>query len=152
MVVSDHAFGFRWSCTARCRALKAMTDTGARLFIVGFESGDIQNLKISRKATLQMARTFVKNCKKLGITIHGDFIIGSPGRTEETIQRTFDLARELDTETIQISTAHAYPGTELYDYLVQNDFLTDRPLSDSKGHQLPHIEYPGWIGPGCWPP
>ena len=140
--------GFRWSCTARCHSdyetLKAMANGGARLFIVGFESGDPQILKnIKKGATLQMARTFVKNCKKLGIAVHGDFIIGLPGETEETIQRTFDFARELDTETIQVSLAHAYPGTELYDHLVRNAFLTDRPLSDSEGHQLPHIEYPG---------
>jgi len=140
--------GFRWSCTARCHSdyetLKAMADGGARLFIVGFESGDAQILKnIKKGATPQMARTFVKNCKKVGIAVHGDFIIGLPGETEETIQRTFDFARELDCETIQVSLAHAYPGTELYDHLVRNGFLTDRPLSDSEGHQLPHIEYPG---------
>jgi hopanoid biosynthesis associated radical SAM protein HpnJ len=139
--------GFRWSCTARCHSdyetLKAMADAGARLFIVGFESGDPQILRnIKKGATLEMARAFTKNCKKVGIAIHGDFIIGLPGETEETIQRTFDFARELDTETIQVSIAHAYPGTELHDYLVRNDFLTDRPLSDAQGHQLPHIEYP----------
>lgn len=121
-----------------------MADGGARLFIVGFESGDAQILKnIKKGATPQMARTFVKNCKRVGIAVHGDFIIGLPGETEETIQRTFDFARELDCETIQVSLAHAYPGTELYDHLVRNGFLTDRPLSDSEGHQLPHIEYPG---------
>ena len=140
--------GFRWSCTARCHSdyetLKAMADAGARLFIVGFESGDPQILRnIKKGATLEMARAFVKNCKKVGIAIHGDFIIGLPGETEETIQRTFDFARELDTETIQVSIAHAYPGTELHEYLVRNGFLTDRPLSDAEGHQLPHIEYAG---------
>ncbi len=140
--------GFRWSCTARCHSdyetLKAMADAGARLFIVGFESGDPQILRnIKKGATLEMARAFTKNCKKVGIAIHGDFIIGLPGETEETIQRTFDFARELDTETIQVSIAHAYPGTELHDYLVRNGFVTNRPLSDAAGHQLPHIEYPG---------
>jgi hypothetical protein len=42
-----------------------------------------------------------------------------------------------------VSIAHAYPGTELHEYLVRNGFLTDRPLSDAEGHQLPHIEYAG---------
>ncbi|MBI2822673.1 MAG: radical SAM protein, partial [Acidobacteria bacterium] len=139
---------FRWSCTARAHSdyetLRAMSEAGARLFIVGFESGDPQILKnIKKGATVEMAREFVKNCKSVGIAIHGDFIIGLPGETPETIQRTIDFARELDTETIQVSIAHAYPGTEMYDQLARSDSLITEALADQGGHQLPHIEYPG---------
>src|SRR6516162_613613 len=140
--------GFRWSCTARVHSdyetLKAMAEAGARLLIVGFESGDPQILKnIKKGATVEMGREFAKNCKKVGILIHGDFIIGLPGETKESIQRTIDFARELDAETIQVSIAHAFPGTEMHEYLAKNGFLADRPMSDAMGHQLPHIEYPG---------
>ncbi len=60
-----------------------------------------------------MARAFAKNCKKLGIAIHADFIIGLPGETKETIERTIEFAKELDAETIQVSVAHAYPGNRV---------------------------------------
>jgi hopanoid biosynthesis associated radical SAM protein HpnJ len=138
---------FRWSCNARVHSdyetLKAMADAGARLLIVGFESGDDQILKnIKKGATVEMARKFAANCKKVGITIHGDFIIGLPGETKETIDKTIKFAKELDCETVQISLAHAFPGTELYTYLTKNDFLSAEALTDSGGHQLPHIEYP----------
>jgi hopanoid biosynthesis associated radical SAM protein HpnJ len=137
---------FRWSCTARVHSdyetLKAMADAGARLLIVGFESGDPQILKnIKKGATVEMARAFVKNCKKAGIVIHGDFIIGLPGETRETIRRTIDFAKELDVQTIQVSLAHAYPGTELHDYLIRNNALATEAITDGGGHQLPHIEY-----------
>jgi radical SAM superfamily enzyme YgiQ (UPF0313 family) len=140
--------GFRWSCTARVHSdyetLKAMAEAGARLFIVGFESGDATILKnIKKGATLEMARTFAKNCRKLGILIHGDFIIGLPGETQDSIQRTIDFAQELDTDTIQVSIAHALPGTELYDYARRNNFLGSEALTDTQGHQLPHLVYPG---------
>jgi hopanoid biosynthesis associated radical SAM protein HpnJ len=138
---------FQWSCNARVHSdyetLKAMADAGARLFIVGFESGDDQILKnIKKGATVEMARTFMKNCKKVGIKVHGDFIIGLPGETKETIQKTIDFAKELDCDTIQASLAHAFPGTELYTYLSTNNFLSAEALTTSGGHQLPHIEYP----------
>jgi hopanoid biosynthesis associated radical SAM protein HpnJ len=138
---------FQWSCNARVHSdyetLKAMADAGGRLFIVGFESGDDQILKnIKKGATVQMARTFMKNCKKVGIKVHGDFIIGLPGETKETIQKTIDFAKELDCDTIQVSLAHAFPGTELYTYLSTNNFLSAEALTTSGGHQLPHIEYP----------
>ena len=140
--------GFRWSCNARVHGdyetLKAMADAGGRLFVTGFESGDPQILKnIKKGATVEMGREFAKNCKKVGIKIHGDFILGLPGETKETIQRTMDYARELDCETIQVSIAHAYPGTELYDWAESNNFLASSVLADSAGHQLPQLEYPG---------
>ena len=139
---------FRWSCTARAHSdyetLKAMADAGARLLIVGFESGDAQILKNIKKGTTpELGREFARNCKKVGIRIHGDFIIGLPGETPKTIEKTMEFAKELDCETIQVSIAHAYPGTELYNYAAQNGFLAAEALADSGGHQLPHLQYPG---------
>jgi radical SAM superfamily enzyme YgiQ (UPF0313 family) len=90
-----------------------------------------------------MARTFMKNCKKVGIRVHGDFIMGLPGETKETINKTIEFAKELDCETIQVSLAHAMPGTELHSFADQNGFLATEALADSGGHQLPHLQYPG---------
>ncbi len=137
-----------WSCTSRVttdyETLKAMKEAGCRLMIVGYESGDAQILKnIKKGATLERARQFTKDAHKLGLVIHGDFILGLPGETRETIKNTIAFAKELDVETIQVSVAHAYPGTELYDYAVKNNFLAKGSMVDESGHQLAHIEYPG---------
>jgi hopanoid biosynthesis associated radical SAM protein HpnJ len=138
-----------WSCTSRVttdyETLKAMKEAGCRLLIVGFESGDAQILKnIKKGATLERARQFTKDAHKLGLVIHGDFILGLPGETRETIQNTIAFAKELDVETIQVSVAHAYPGTELYDYAVKNGFMVNgNQMVDEGGHQLAHIQYPG---------
>ncbi len=140
--------GFRWSANARTHSdyetLKAMADAGGRLLIVGFESGDPQILKnIKKGTTVEMGRAFVKNCKKVGLAVHADFIIGLPGETKETIEHTIEYAKELDAETVQISVAHAFPGTELYEYAAKNGFLASETRADGLGHQLPHITYPG---------
>src|SRR5258708_994135 len=120
-----------------------MADAGARVMIVGFESGDDQILKnIKKGATVDMGRRFARHCKELGIRIHGDFIIGLPGETKETIARTIDFAKEIDSETIQVSIAHAYPGTELHDQLERKQIPMNSTMTDDHGHQLPHIEYP----------
>jgi hopanoid biosynthesis associated radical SAM protein HpnJ len=137
-----------WSCTSRVttdyETLKAMKEAGCRLMIVGYESGDQQILKnIKKGATLERARQFTKDAHKLGLVIHGDFILGLPGETRETIKNTIAFAKELDVETIQVSVAHAYPGTELYDYAIKNNFLAKGSMVDDGGHQLAHIEYPG---------
>jgi hopanoid biosynthesis associated radical SAM protein HpnJ len=140
--------GFRWSCNARVHGdyetLKTMADAGARLLVVGFESGDPQILKnIKKGATIEMARAFVKNCKKVGIVIHADFVLGLPGETQDSIERTIEFAKELDPQTLQVSVVHAFPGTELYDYAAKNSFLASEAATDAGGYQLPHIEYPG---------
>ena len=80
---------FTWSCTSRVHVdyetLRQMKDAGCRLFIVGFESGNDQILKnIKKGATVERARKFVKDCKRAGIRVHADFIIGLPGETRET--------------------------------------------------------------------
>jgi hopanoid biosynthesis associated radical SAM protein HpnJ len=141
--------GLTWSCTSRVttdyETLKAMKEAGCRLLIVGYESGDPQILKnIKKGATVDRARQFTKDCHKLGLVIHGDFILGLPGETHETINNTIAFAKELDVETIQVSVAHAYPGTELYDYAVKNGFMVNtNKMVDEGGHQLAHIQYPG---------
>jgi hopanoid biosynthesis associated radical SAM protein HpnJ len=138
-----------WSCTSRVttdyETLKAMKEAGCRLLIVGYESGDPQILKnIKKGATVERARQFTKDCHKLGLVVHGDFILGLPGETHDTIRNTVAFAKELDVETIQVSVAHAYPGTELYDYAVKNGFMVgDNKMVDEGGHQLAHIQYPG---------
>jgi hopanoid biosynthesis associated radical SAM protein HpnJ len=137
-----------WSCTSRVTTdydtLKAMKEAGCRLLIVGYESGDPQILKnIKKGATIDMAERFTANCKKLGLIIHGDFIVGLPGESRESIRKTIDFAKKLDNETIQVSIAHPYPGTEFYDYAKKNDLISIGSMTDEVGHQLPKVIYPG---------
>lgn len=137
---------FTWSCTSRVNVdyetLQAMKDAGCRLLIVGYESGDPQILKnIKKGATVERAIKFTEDAHRAGLVIHGDFIVGLPGETRETIQRTMEFAKRLDTETIQVSVGHPYPGTEFYDYVQQNQLITLDKMTDETGHQLPTVKY-----------
>ena len=138
---------FTWSCTSRVTTdydtLKAMKEAGCRLLIVGYESGDSEILKnVKKGATLDMALRFTANCKKLGLVVHGDFIVGLPGESPDSIRRTIDFAKRLDTETIQVSIAHPYPGTEFYEYAKNNNLISIGSMTDEVGHQLPKVIYP----------
>jgi radical SAM superfamily enzyme YgiQ (UPF0313 family) len=140
--------GLTWSCTSRVttdyETLNAMKEAGCRLLIVGYESGDAQILKnIKKGATVQRALDFTRDCHKLGLVLHGDFILGLPGETAASIRNTIEFAKRLDCETIQVSMAHAFPGTELYDFAKEKGYITNLSMSDGEGHQMAHIEYPG---------
>jgi len=139
---------FTWSCNARVstdyETLKAMKEAGCRLLVVGFESGDPTILKnIKKGATVEQALSFMKDCKRVGITIHGDFQIGHPGETQETIERTIQFAMKLDPQTMQVSMSHPYPGTDFFRFLQEHEYLITVEMTDELGHQLPNIQYPG---------
>jgi hopanoid biosynthesis associated radical SAM protein HpnJ len=139
---------FTWSCNARVNTdyeiLKAMKEAGCRLLVVGFESGDPTILRnIKKGATVEQALSFMKDCKRVGISIHGDFQIGHPGETHETIERTIRFAMKLDPQTMQVSMSHPYPGTEFFRFLQGHGYLITVEMTDELGHQLPNIQYPG---------
>ena len=122
------ALGMTWSCNAKAnvpyKTLKVMKDNGLRLLLVGYESGDDQILlNIKKGLRTDIARRFTEDCRKLGILIHGTFILGLPGETTETIERTIEFAKEINPHTIQVSLAAPYPGTTLYKQAVDNGWL-----------------------------
>ncbi len=90
-----------------------------------------------------MAQRFTENCHKLGLTIHGDFIVGLPGETRETLRNTIDFAKKLDVETIQVSIAHAFPGTEFYDYAKRTTWSASKHGGRRTATSLPNVVYPG---------
>ena len=142
--------GVTWSCNAKANVpyetLKVMKDNGLRLLLVGYESGNDQILHNVRKGLrTDIARRFTRDCRKLGITIHGTFILGLPGETPQTIQETIRFAVEINPHTVQVSLAAPYPGTELYRQAVANGWLTENAainLVNDRGVQLSPISYP----------
>jgi radical SAM superfamily enzyme YgiQ (UPF0313 family) len=142
--------GMTWSCNAKAnvpyKTLKVMKDNGLRLLLVGYESGDDQILhNIKKGLRTDIARRFTEDCRKLGILIHGTFILGLPGETLETINKTIDFAKEINPHTIQVSLAAPYPGTALYKQALENGWLQANDalnLVNDQGVQLAAISYP----------
>ncbi|MEG3178077.1 hopanoid biosynthesis associated radical SAM protein HpnJ [Sphingomonas sp. RB3P16] len=140
--------GVTWSCNAKAnvpyKTLKILKDNGLRLLLVGYESGNQQILhNIKKGLRVDVARQFTKDCHELGIVIHGTFILGLPGETEETIEETINYAKEIDPHTIQVSLAAPYPGTFLYKQAVENNWFDggDHLLTDG-GTQIAQLSYP----------
>jgi len=142
--------GVTWSCNAKANVpystLKIMKENGLRLLLVGYESGDDQILlNIKKGLRTDIARRFSDDCRKLGIMVHGTFILGLPGETRETIEKTIAFAKEINPHTIQVSLAAPYPGTTLYNQAVENNWIAPNKvinLVNDKGVQLATISYP----------
>jgi hopanoid biosynthesis associated radical SAM protein HpnJ len=140
--------GVRWSCNAKANVpretLEILKANGLRLLLVGYESGNQQILNnIKKGIRLDIARRFSRDAKELGIAIHGTFILGLPGETPETIQETIRFACEIEPDTIQVSLAAPYPGTELYRQAQEQGWLQNDGLVDAHGVQSAALSYPG---------
>jgi len=141
-----------WACNARAdldyETMKKMKRSGCRLLVVGYESGDDQILRNIKKAiTVDQAKQFTKDAKRSGLLVHGDFIIGLPGETKDTIEKTKKLIKEIKPDILQVSIATPFPGTEFYEWAKGSGYLlTDNPNEylDKQGHQKSIVAYP-WL-------
>jgi hopanoid biosynthesis associated radical SAM protein HpnJ len=143
--------GLNWSCNSRANldydTIKSFKDSGLRLFLVGYESGNDDILtRIKKGVTMDEMRRFTKACHQAGVVVHGTFILGLPIETQQSIENTIRFAQELDVFSIQVSLAAPYPGTELYEMARQNSWFTKKDKSDLvelDGFQQSALEYPG---------
>jgi len=139
--------GISWTINARANCdyetLKIMREAGLRHVVVGYESGNNQILQnIKKGITREQAVKFTKDCKSLGLSIHGAFIMGLPGETRETIRETIEFAKKLDLNSIQASLASPYPGTEFYTLAREQGWIASDDFIDDTGHQKCVINYP----------
>ncbi|MFN3075812.1 MAG: hopanoid biosynthesis associated radical SAM protein HpnJ [Alphaproteobacteria bacterium] len=141
--------GVTWSCNAKPNVpydtLKVLKENGLRLLLVGYESGNQEILNNIRKGTrVDIARRFTEDCRKLGIVIHGTFVLGLPGETHETIENSIRFAMDINPHTIQVSLAAPYPGTELYRQAMENGWMMDEggKLVQEEGLQICSLSYP----------
>jgi len=143
--------GKTWSTNAKVNVpyetLKILKENGLRLFTVGFESGSQEILNNVKKGMkIEWAHRFAEDCHKLGIKIHGTFIVGLPGETKQTLAETIEFAKRINPHTLQVSLAAPLPGTFLYDQAKREGWLReDKEASElvgNAGFQVSSLEYP----------
>jgi len=111
---------FPWTCMSRINTvddalLEFMRDAGCWSIAFGIESGDEDILKTIRKnIRLDKVREVVAKCSDLGIVTKGFFIVGHPGETVESIEKTIEFACSLDLDYVVATVNTPMPGTEQF--------------------------------------
>jgi len=137
-----------WTCMGDAmfsdyETLALMARAGCIGMKFGVESASPEILKsIHKPLNLDMAKRVVKWCKELGISTHATFCLGLPGETPATIKQTMDFMELLNADTSQVSKAVPYPGTPLYKWASENNYLTTRDLSQYDGMGRAVLNYP----------
>lgn len=96
-----------------------MKAAGCKRVGFGVENGDEHMLRnvIRKGQTVDMVREAFHNAKAAGLQTMGFFIFGMPGDTEETMEKTIQLALELDPKLANFLLAAPFPGTVMYDMI-----------------------------------
>ena len=99
-----------------------MAEAGLRGYFIGFESGNDRVLKFIRKGTtvaqnLQAARV----CRKYGIAIWANYMLGIPTETKEEVMDTISMLKEIDPDYYSPAFYTPHPGSDLYEYCIEND-------------------------------
>lgn len=121
----------RWMANARVTldydTMVEMHKAGCRLLLPGFESGSQQILDNIKKGTkVKDFKPFVDNARKAGMQVHGCFIVGNKGETRETMEETLRVALTLKLDTAQFYPLMPFPGTEAYDWAVEQGYLSGK--------------------------
>jgi anaerobic magnesium-protoporphyrin IX monomethyl ester cyclase len=126
--------------TVDFETLRALKQAGLRNTAVGFESGDNVILRNMRKGqNNDIQGKFVENAHKLGLLVHGCFMVGFPGETTETMQKTLDMALKIKPDSAQFYPVMPYPGTGAYAFYKEKGYLATNNfrewLTEEGGHR-----------------
>ena len=137
----------KWACetrvdTSSLELFHLMKKAGCYAVGFGFESGDDNILTNAKKGfPVSQIKKAVAWAKEAGLICISSFIIGLPGDTEESVNKTIELAKELDIYSITFPIAVPLPGTELREMALKNEgglrILTDN--WDDYGKQYPGV-------------
>jgi radical SAM superfamily enzyme YgiQ (UPF0313 family) len=96
-----------------------MKAAGCKRVGFGIENGDDWMLRhvIKKGQTVDMVRQAVRWAKNARLQTMGFFIYGMPGETEESMDKTTQLALELDPDLAHFLMAAPFPGTDMWEIL-----------------------------------
>lgn len=127
-----------WSCFARVDSvspdlLRLMKEAGCHQICYGFESADEEVLKaINKRIDEQDKSSAILWTRQAGIDIRGAFMLGSPGETEDSLQKTIEYSKKIGIQFAMYNITTPFPGTALFDSARQEGMIshTDWSLYD----------------------
>jgi anaerobic magnesium-protoporphyrin IX monomethyl ester cyclase len=129
--------GNRLPFTANSRAnvsyetLSWLKRAGLRLLCIGFESSDQVVLNGKRKGIkVEQFYRFREDARRAGVLLHGCFMAGGRGETQESLVKTLELAKRLNPDTAQFFPLMVYPGTEAYEWARFSGYLTTEEFKE----------------------
>lgn len=117
--------GFNWLCLG--------IESGSKHVRDGVEKGRFKEEDIIKT---------VSRIRDAGIYVIGNYIFGLPDDDYESMQKTLDLAIELNCEMANFYSASAYPGSKLYETAVEKNWPLPSKWQDFSQHSFEQLPLP----------
>lgn len=120
---------------------KKMREAGVNWICFGVESGSQKILdKMHKNITIDQIKNAFKEADAAGLFVAGNYMIGHIGESWETAMETINLACELKQHYASFAIAIPFPGTELYQYCIDNGIQLP-PWNDFGSVNTPPIPF-----------
>lgn len=126
----------QWSAQSRVdtldeEMLAAMKKAGCVCLFFGFESGSQKILDFLNKGiTPEQSVKAAKLCKKYGIVMLADIMMGIPTETGEDLDKTLGLVKEIRPELLSIAYFTPIIGSDLYEYCKKENIVLINSYED----------------------
>jgi radical SAM superfamily enzyme YgiQ (UPF0313 family) len=110
---------------------------GFRWLCFGIESG---SARVRNDVNKGFDESMIINCmdrvRSAGVNVIANYIFGLPEDDISSMQETLDLALSLNTEFANFYSAMAYPGSQLYDLAVEENWPLPEKWSGYSQHSV----------------
>ena len=123
--------------------LDKLKRAGFNWLALGIEAADERVLTdVDKRYRVDEIYDTVRRVKDAGINIIANYIFGLPEDTAETMQRTLDLALDLNCEFANFYSAMAYPGSPLYEQALRLGWPLPTTWSGYSQHAVDTLPLP----------
>ena len=118
--------------------VKSLHRAGLALFIIGFESGSQRILDFLRKgSTVEQNLEAARICRKFGIKIWANYMLGIPLETKEEQRETVNMIKKIKPYHCSPAYYTPHPGSDLFKYCMENNLSL---ISDHDGYRRNNYE------------
>lgn len=123
--------------TVRDSMLDKLRRAGFRWLAFGIESAD-EAVRDDVDKGFDQSEIFdtLRKVREAGIHVIGNYIFGLPEDTQESMEKTLQLALDLNCEFANFYSTMAYPGSPLYSMAVQHDWPLPKSWSGFSQHSV----------------
>jgi radical SAM superfamily enzyme YgiQ (UPF0313 family) len=111
--------------------LKSASDSGASVFLIGFESinqksieGFNKNVNLRANGMVTHYEDSIKKIHDCGISIVGSYMFGMDTDSPDTIERTVEFVMKNEIDAVQFCITTPFPGTALFDEMKDSARMT----------------------------
>jgi radical SAM superfamily enzyme YgiQ (UPF0313 family) len=131
-IIKGKRLRFLWSTPVRVEKINQelafkMRKAGCFNVGIGIESANNRILEnMCKHLTVEEVTAGIKTFKDAGIEVLGQFVIGSPGDTLQTVKESIDFAKKFGLDFVMFYSILPFKGTPQWDYVKANGtFLSD---------------------------